>query len=333
MRAALLLSLSLAACGVPTTSIDGRFDASVDASLENDAARIDGSAPDASMHDGGGDPDAGCALESPPSPAAWIPANSGGPAGETVSACLARSGSATDTRIPEDQGYDLTTFGGGVDTQATSCGGMLADGTWYYAANAQRYACGQRIRLVNPARTTCVIVQVADIGPNLCVEAAGERAIWDVSPLAAMELLGGTGFGWSDHEAVYGAPVGSANPLGPCDHFDGGTFLQDFVGGPCTTAADCPFTGSMCLTAADGFPGGYCTQACSTGSCPDRAGPYAYTGCADVQGDGGALCAARCDYTLFPDTGCRGAYGCYTRPHPTNPALADRRVCLPLACL
>jgi hypothetical protein len=326
MRVAVVSLLLLSACNVTTTRIDGRFDAAVVDGGVSDAQGPDGATPDASV---GGD--AGCTVEAPPVPAAWIPADSGGPAGETVTECLARAGSMTDSRVPEDQGYDLTTFGGGADTQATSCGGMDADGTWYYAANAQRFACGSRIRLVNPERTTCVIVEVADIGPNLCVEAAGERPIWDVSPLAAMELLGGSGFGWSDHEAIFGAQVGTANPLGPCDHFDGPTFLQGFVGGPCTTAADCPFTGSMCMTEADGFPGGYCTQTCGT-SCPDRAGPYAYTGCADLTGSGDALCAARCDYTLFPDVGCRDGYGCFTRPHPTNPALSDRRVCLPLAC-
>ena len=329
-----LACLLLTACGVPTIVIDGRFDAAVDAQRSDGGTEDDAHVvpTDAPMRDGAVEPDAGCTVATPPAPAPWVPADSSGPAGETVSACLARSGSSTDSRIPADQGYDLTTFGGGADTQATSCGGMDADGTWYYAANAQRYPCGQRIRLVNPERTTCVIVEVADLGPNLCVEAAGERAIWDVSPLAAMELLGGTSFGYSDHEAIFGAPVGPDNPLGPCAHFDEATFLQDFVGGPCTTAADCPFAGSMCLTAADGFPGGYCTQACGTGSCPDRAGPYAYTGCADLEGDGGALCSARCDYTLFPDTGCRDGYGCYSRPHPTNPALPDRRVCLPLPC-
>lgn len=315
-RLVLVLSyLGALGCAGGPILIDGRSDAGL-----GDAGLADSAALDAAASDGG------CA---PTPPAGWSPIDTGGPDGETVSACLARVGSRTDSRVPEDQGYDLTTFGGPGDEQDVACGGPRADGSWYYAAGSQRFACGQRVRLVSADRTRCVIVEVADVGPNACVEEAGARPIWDVSPLAAQHLVGSSSVGWSDHEAVLGAPVGSDNALGPCDAQLDAPDLAGFVGGPCASAADCTFDGAVCLTEAQGFPGGLCTRPCG-GSCPDRAGAFAYTGCADVGPMVG--CAARCDHTLFPETGCREGYGCETQPHPTDPSLPSRRVCVPLSC-
>lgn len=339
MRPALALALVLVpACTDPALRIDGRFDVgAVDAA----APGMDGGVPST---DAGADAfagmdawatgDAGCTRVTPPAPAAWTVPSTGGPSGETVTACLARAPTpSTDSHLPESQQYDLTTFGGGTDTQPVSCGGT-ADGTWYYAANAQRFSCGQHVRLTDAARTHCVVVQVADIGPHVCVEAGAGAPIWDVSPLAAQHLFGGTSYGWSDRVAVLGAPVGADNALGDCDATltDPSTYLSGFIGGPCVSSADCTYAGGECRTAAQGFPGGYCTLPCATGSCPDQAGPNAFTGCVDLTGAGEPLCAARCDYTLFPGSGCRDGYGCYDRPHPTSPTGSHRRVCLPLPC-
>lgn len=307
----------LVACGTPPTIIDAREDAGVDL-------------PDGAMGDAGVDGgmvDAGCDTPTPPTP--WAPIDTGGPDGESLSACIARVGGRTDDRLPDDQSYDVTTFGGPGDEQPVACAGApMADGTWYYAANRQRFTCGQRIRLVDPARTRCVIVEVADVGPNACVEEAGGRPIWDVSPLAAMHLFGVSSVGYSEHRAVIGAPVGSDNALGACDASisDPRTFLRGFIGGPCDSPGDCPFAGGTCLTAATGFPGGTCSQSCET-SCPDQAGANAFTACVDLMGM--RQCLARCDYTLF-DEGCRAGYSCEESPHPTTGAL--RRVCLPLMC-
>lgn len=322
-------------CNGAALRVDGRFDAGtpVDAASGPDAGMpMDGgTGMDAARVDGGG----GCVRAMPPEPAPWTVPSTGGPAGETVTACLTRAPSpSTDDRVPQSQRYELTTFGGGADTQSVSCGGT-ADGTWYYAANAQRFACGQHVRLVDEARTHCVIVQVADIGPNVCVEVGAGAPVWDVSPLAAQHLFGGTSYGWSDHVGVLGAPVGSANALGPCDAqlADPASYLRGFVGGPCTSDADCAYTGGVCRREAQGFPGGHCTLACPTGSCPDEAGARAFTGCADLTGQGDPGCAARCDHTLFPETGCRDGYGCYDVPNPSNPSAPNRFVCLPLPCL
>lgn len=336
MRLALAVLLaSLSACTSPSLRIDGRYDAGgADAGPgPMDGGAMDGGT-DAFVGGDGGmpSPDGGCTPVSPPAPAAWTVPSTGGPAGETVTECLARAPTpTTDTRIPESQRYDLTTFGGGTDTQPVSCGGT-ADGTWYYAANAQRFSCGQHVRIVDAARTHCVVVQVADVGPHVCVEVGAGDPIWDVSPLAAQHLFGGTSYGWSDRVGVIAAPVGAGEALGDCDAELAAPPLDGFIGGPCTSDADCPYTGGVCRRDAEGFPGGYCTLACASGSCPDQAGANAFTGCADLRGTGTPECAARCDDTLFPTTGCRDGYGCYDQPHPTSPTGSHRRVCVPLPC-
>ncbi|MBW2463819.1 MAG: hypothetical protein JRH11_19370 [Deltaproteobacteria bacterium] len=296
--------------------------------------RGDGGEPppgDASVGDGGvdssrPDTDGGCTEAPERSP--WVPADTGGPAGESLSACIGRVGSLTDDRLPVTQDYDITTFGGPGDEQPVSCASPDADGTWYYAANAQRFTCGKRIRVVDTARSRCVIVEVADIGPNACVEEAGAMPIFDVSPLASQALFDVDSVGWSEHRAVYAAPVDNDNALGPCDHHDALSVpLRGFIGGACASAAECAFTSGTCLTDAVGYPEGMCTRPCDT-RCPDAVGPNAYTACHRFP-DGANRCVAQCDFTLFAN-GCRDGYGCFDSAGLNGgPA---RQVCMPVTC-
>jgi len=178
-------------------------------------------------------------------PEPWVGADTQGPAGESVLGCLKRLGSQIDTRIPVDQRYDLTTFGGPGDLQPVDCGDTRgADGTWYYAANKQRFACGTKVRLLDLARERCVVVEVADTGPNICVEEASGRPTWDVSPLASRQLFGVGQAGWSEGRGILGAPVHSSNALGPCDGHSamanqlGGAVVHAWTGrGQCGLAA------------------------------------------------------------------------------------------------
>ncbi|MCB9591768.1 MAG: hypothetical protein H6719_03455 [Sandaracinaceae bacterium] len=326
MRGSCLFAILTLGCGSGPIVIDARGDAGggVDAGTE-DGGAMDAATPDGGALDGGPPGTDGGCTASPPLPA-WEPVDTGGPAGEDVAACLARVGGMTDDRLPVAQRYDLTTFGGPGDAQPVACPGAAdADGTWYYAANRQRFSCGQRVRLVDEARTSCVIVEVADVGPNACVEEAGGLPIWDVSPLAAQELFGVSSAGWSEHRGVFGAPVGSANALGPCALGAPRDYLRGFVGGPCDAPGDCTYADAVCLTE---FAGGACSLPCDT-SCPDREGANAYTACVDM-GATGRRCLARCDFTLFA-TGCRDGQVCERRPHPTG-ATADRWVCVPDPC-
>jgi beta-lactamase class A len=82
-----------------------------------------------------------------------------------------------------------------------------------------------------------------------------------------------------------------------------------WIGGACASAEECPFDRGVCLTAADGFPGGLCSRPCES-RCPDEAGDdRTETFCvANRAGDG--TCVSRCDFTKLPETGCRPGYGC-----------------------
>ena len=253
-----------------------------------------------------------CPVAAPPD---WRPVSTAGPAGERVLGCLRRIGSATDDRIPLQQRYELTTFGGPGDEQPTHCEAAPdADNTWYYAANEQRFGCGTRARLVDDARRKCVIVEVADLGPNICVEEASAAPTWDVAPLVSMELFGARQAGWSEHRKVLGAPVAPDTPLGPCDHQQRvSESLTGGVGGACQSDADCALPGATCLGPEAGFPGGYCTASCQ-GGCSARVGPYPFAVCAPLlAGPDGERCMAACDYTLYA-TGCRDGYTCGLPP-------------------
>jgi len=98
-----------------------------------------------------------------------------------------------------------------------------------------------------------------------------------------------------------------------------------FIGGACRHDDDCIDLGisAHCLGDVDGYPGGYCTMECEA-TCPDRAGSNAITSCFIV--DLGYLCHSRCDFELFPETGCRASYRCA----PTDRPQGDQKnACIP----
>ena len=295
------------------------------------AAVASGSTGDGSSVPGGFGSGSGRApqLCPPPEPAEWVAADTGGPTGESVLACLRRLGSATDDRIPEDQRYGITTFGGPGDEQPTDCPEAGdADSSWYYAANKQRFPCGQRIRLVDGDRRRCVVVAIADTGPNICVEEAAALPEWDVSPLVSRHLFRMRSVGWSQKLAVYGAPVSNENALGPCNHVDDGQMPQDgFIGGACGADAACEYAGGVCFADAAGWPGGHCSASCEA-SCPTKPGAHALTACVSLW-NGPSQCVARCDFTLY-DQGCRDGYACGEAPAGDGSGAIP--VCLPARC-
>lgn len=103
------------------------------------------------------------------------------------------------------------------------------------------------------------------------------------------------------------------------------TLNPQWIGGPCQSSADCPFTGGTCDTR---YPGGMCTQTCSL-TCPDQAGPLnSVTFCIDDgNGDANGQCVSRCDSTLSP-TGCRAGYVCLPEKRFSQSATV-RHVCVP----
>ena len=120
--------------------------------------------------------------------------------------------------VPADGKYYVTTFGGGADSQTMSCGGT-ADGTWAYIADRERFGCGTKVR-IEAGGKRC-IAQVADCGPNRCVEEAAcncscgdHHPIIDASPFITSYLLGVSGAGWSDQIVVTAVVADASSTVG-----------------------------------------------------------------------------------------------------------------------
>lgn len=313
LTVALLLATSLGCEGDPVTFIDARRDLGAVADVGPDG----GGAGDMGSPDQGGGPDC------PPVPTPYTPLDTMGPPGESRGACEARRPGESSDVLPMGQAYVAHALAASTLPVTLSCG--QSNGAGDYAALRPRLNCGQRLRVVNAARTSCHVVEVLGTGPHICLEETAGDAVAELSPEVALSVLQDAAVAASDGVRVFVAPIGSANPLGSCDHLDTpAAALAGFIGGPCNVDADCSFTGARCDTA--GFPGGHCTRDCTT-SCPDAPGPNAFTACAAPDGD--AFCHARCDFTLFA-TGCRDGYGCVTEPNPAGGA--ERDVCVPVSC-
>jgi anti-sigma regulatory factor (Ser/Thr protein kinase) len=111
------------------------------------------------------------------------------------------SGEIAGRTRPADGQYYVTTFGGGGDTQRMSCGGT-ADGRWLYIADSWRFGCGSRVKVTNPRTGRWCVTQVADIGPNICVERAAGKPVIDASPAVTRELFNAGAIGWSQRVLV-----------------------------------------------------------------------------------------------------------------------------------
>jgi len=229
---------------------------------------------------------------------------------------------------PSDGIYYVTTFTGG----GMACGGV-ADGTWPYVADSARFGCGAKL-LVEGGGKACV-VQVADCGPNRCVEqaasyssCAGHFPILDVSPMITKYLFGVSGSGWSDKRAVKVTPVPSSTPIGcpgGCKvHCDGSTI----VGGDCGRG-DCAAFGAKCVDDSLGvrcasvfcpsigekkvcLPDGHTIGTCKNGAI--ETGDCGAFG-AVCREDGGAHCVPPYDAALvgkgsnaLPDAAKKGEY-------------------------
>jgi hypothetical protein len=120
-------------------------------------------------------------------------------------------------------------------------------------------------------------------------------------------------------------PDASPPDTGPFDSGAPVDLNPQWIGGPCQSVADCPFTDAFCDTR---YPGGMCSQTC-TQYCPDQTGPLnSVTFCIDdVDGDAEGVCVSRCDFTLSP-TGCRAGYVCLPEKRTNQPTYV-RYACVP----
>jgi hypothetical protein len=117
--------------------------------------------------------------------------------------------------VPADGRFVLTSFGGGSDTQSMACGGT-ADGTWYYTADHQRWPCGTLLQITNPTNGLSVVAQVADSGPDICIEQAAGMPALDASPTVSQYLFNDQNSGVEDHRIVQVTVIDDqSTPLGP----------------------------------------------------------------------------------------------------------------------
>jgi len=109
---------------------------------------------------------------------------------------------------------------------------------------------------------------------------------------------------------------------------------EGWTGGQCEIDADCAPTGSICIPGAGG---GSCALPC-TSTCADQAGaPVTFCIDADEYDDAmdvtlpgelyPALCVSKCDFELFPRTGCRNGFHCEL--HNRHNQSVQDEVCVP----
>ncbi len=180
-----------------------------------------------------------------------------------------------------------------------------------------------------------------------CTPAArdGERAQGDegVLPVGGGEGEGdGDGDGDGDGEGEGegesdGDGDGDGDGEGEGEGEPGTELNPGWIGGACSDSGDCDSGGwsaeARCETA--GFPGGFCTQACTPSAtgrfiCPDldvsADSDFTTSRCiSDAQGD--PRCAAECDFEKS-ETGCRPGYRCVLRTRHADDA-SIFPVCLP----
>jgi hypothetical protein len=86
----------------------------------------------------------------------------------------------------------------------------------WFAADADRYGCGARIRVTNCVNRRSVILVTLDRGPNCrTVEQAYAAPTLDMSHQAMVHLFEGATYGVSDKKRVLVEAVADTTPLGP----------------------------------------------------------------------------------------------------------------------
>jgi Sulfatase-modifying factor enzyme 1 len=100
-----------------------------------------------------------------------------------------------------------------------------------------------------------------------------------------------------------------------------------WIGGNCEFSSDCEYDGAFCIDASPFL--GMCSSSCDL-YCPDSTEiNHSITFCIEnpLQ-DGTGICVARCDYELFPVSGCREDYVCVADSRFNQPT-TTQTVCLP----
>ena len=144
----------------------------------------------------------------------------------------------TSSKKPTDSRYYITSFGCWTDSKGNErgdgddnchpaceaearsiCGSGKSWGDCerairWYAADADRFGCGARLKVTNPKNGKSVIVAAIDRGPNCKIEKGVQHAVLDLSYEASIYLHGEQKSA-KEKAAVVVETVGSSTKLGP----------------------------------------------------------------------------------------------------------------------
>jgi hypothetical protein len=235
----------------------------------------------------------------------------------------------TYSDIPADGQYYVTTFGGGSETGPMSCGGT-ADGTWAYVADRARFGCGAKV-LVETAGKHCV-AEVADCGPNRCVEEAASGScgshfpVLDVSPFITKYLMGVSATGWSEKKLVTTSLLDGSSGVGCPGTPVGGSAGSGGSGGTGGTGGSPSGGGSggSGATASGGSPSsggsGGGTASCTAPTCTGCSDCYTQCMC-DINDTG--ICTSSCFAGGGGSSGSGGAGVGGGAPTSCSPPVCD----------
>ncbi len=222
--------------GEPFTPASDQVDSAVADSGQSDTAQADsGAATDTATA-----PDTTTAADTTPTdPLATLCKGVSGASFDPPSICDA-SGGNTTTEIPSNNIYSTSWFGCYLKSDGTiykdpydncefACGnrGLCASTLTgpeceaelkWFAADADRYGCGGRIRVTNCANGKQVVLTTLDRGPNCkSVEKTYGAPVLDMSHPAMTYLFDGKTYGGSDKKRVVVEKVAATTPLGPVE--------------------------------------------------------------------------------------------------------------------
>jgi Sulfatase-modifying factor enzyme 1 len=101
---------------------------------------------------------------------------------------------------------------------------------------------------------------------------------------------------------------------------------EGWIGGNCDSLTDCDYDDAICL---DGIFSGMCSLPCDL-YCPDSTEEnHSITFCTDnPQESGSGICVSRCDYLIYPQSGCEDGLECVMTQRFNEPT-TTQSVCLP----
>jgi hypothetical protein len=139
-----------------------------------------------------------------------------------------------------------------------------------------------------------------------------------------------TSEGGDDDTPPPGPPGSTGTESTGAPTYDCTPWATQWIGGPCTSDAECSYDGGTCLREDEGFPCGTCSQPCDE-LCPDVDGApetFCIDG-VDVGLPSAGWCVSQCDPGILGGNGCRDGYVCAALSRYLDPGTSTG-VCVPV---